>query len=126
MNTEFSERMLWSRILSEADEASAEDAFLVPIFSGCITRQEDLSNAITNRIANLLAPPFFASTLPTPLRALLDLDPRILAPAAFDMAAVLERDPATRKPLRVLFHAKGFLADSSAIKCSLVCIPAIA
>lgn len=107
---DFTERQLWSRILSEADEASAEDAFLAPVIAECISQSAGLSAAIINRIASLLSPPVSASSLRTALQALVDEDPRILAAASFDLAAVLDRDPATTRALHVILHAKGFLA----------------
>lgn len=110
IDSEFTERMLWSRILSETGEATARDAFLAPIISDCITQQHDLSSAIIGRISKLLSPPFPPEPMLAALRALLDQDSGILAPAVFDMAAVLERDPATKKALHVFLHAKGFLA----------------
>lgn len=57
----FTERQLWSRILSEADEASAEDAFLAPVIAECISQSAGLPAAIINRIATLLSPPLSAS-----------------------------------------------------------------
>ncbi|MGO1164515.1 serine O-acetyltransferase [Brucella sp. C7-11G] len=107
---DFTERQLWSRILSEADQASAEDPFLRPIIADCITQSADLPTAIIRRISSLLSPPQPASSLHTALQVLLDQDPRILAAASFDLAAVLDRDPATTRALHVILHAKGFLA----------------
>lgn len=107
---DFTERQLWSRILSEADEASAEDAFLAPVIAGCLSQSAGLPAAIINRIASLLSPPQPVSSLHTGLQVLLDQDPRILAAASFDLAAVLDRDPATTRALHVILHAKGFLA----------------
>jgi serine O-acetyltransferase len=110
INIDFTERQLWSRILSEADQAVAEDAFLAPVIADCITQSVDLPAAIITRIASLLSPPQPVSSLHTALQVLLDEDPRILAAAGFDLAAVLERDPATTRALHVMLHAKGFLA----------------
>lgn len=110
INIDFSERQLWSRILSEADQASAEEPFLRPIIADCITQSADLATAIIRRISSLLSPPQPASPLHTALQVQLDQDPRILAAAGFDLAAVLERDPATTRALHVFLHAKGFLA----------------
>jgi serine O-acetyltransferase len=106
----FTERQLWSRILSEADESSAEDAFLAPVIAECISQSAGLPAAIISRIASLLSPPLSASSFRTALQALAGEDPRILAAASFDLAAVLERDPATTRALHVILHAKGFLA----------------
>jgi len=110
ININFTERQLWSRILSEADQAVKEDTFLAPVIDDCITQLADLPAAIIRRIASLLSPPQPVSSLHTALQVLLDQDPRILAAAGFDLAAVLERDPATTRALHVMLHAKGFLA----------------
>lgn len=110
INIDFSERQLWSRVLSEAEEASAGDVFLAPIIADCISQSGDLHGAIIRRIAGLLSPPLPASSLHTALHAMLDQDPHILAAASFDLVAVLDRDPATTRALHVILHAKGFLA----------------
>lgn len=109
VNCEFTDRALWSRILAEADEASTQDVFFKPVVD-TIAECRDLAGAIISRIAGLLSPPASSMSLHMALRSLLDQDSRILAAAAFDMAAVLDRDPATTKALHVLLHAKGFLA----------------
>lgn len=110
INIDFIERQLWSRILSEADEASAEEAFLAPVIADCVSQSTELTAAIISRIASLLSPPLSPSSLRKALQALMDQNPRILAAASFDLAAVLDRDPATTKALHVILHAKGFLA----------------
>lgn len=110
INIDFVERQLWSRILSEADEASAEEAFLAPVIADCVSQSTELTAAIVSRIASLLSPPLSPSSLRKALQALVDQNPRILAAASFDLAAVLDRDPATTKALHVILHAKGFLA----------------
>lgn len=110
VNCEFTDRALWSRILAEADEASTQDVFFKPVVVDTIAECRDLAGAIISRIAGLLSPPASSMSLHMALRSLLDQDSRILAAAAFDMAAVLDRDPATTKALHVLLHAKGFLA----------------
>jgi len=110
INCEFSDRALWSRILSEAEHIRVNEAFLALVISDIITKRRDLADAIISRIASLLSPPASAPSLQLALRSLLDQDGRILAGTAFDMAAVLDRDPATTKAIHVLLHAKGFLA----------------
>lgn len=110
INNAFTDRAIWSRILFEAERASAQDRFLALVIAECVNERHDLPDAIIRRIATLLSPPLPSNELLTALRALLDEDSGILAGAGFDLAAVLERDPATAKALHVLLHAKGFLA----------------
>ncbi len=110
INVDFTERQLWSRILSEADQASNEEAFLEPVIADCISQSDDLPAAIVKRIASVLSSPQPGSSLQATLHAMLVESPPILAAASFDLAAVLDRDPATSKALHVILHAKGFLA----------------
>ncbi len=63
INVDFTERQLWSRILSEAHDASMKDAFLAPIIADFISQSVDLSGAIIRRIASLLSPPLLSTSL---------------------------------------------------------------
>jgi serine O-acetyltransferase len=110
IDAEFAERMLWPRILAEAEQPAGSEHVLTPLIADCVTSRADLADAICSRIASLLAPPLVSASLLTPLRLLVAEDATILSAAGADIAAVLERDPATTKALHVLLHAKGFLA----------------
>jgi serine O-acetyltransferase len=101
---------LWSRILHEAEEAASREHVLAPLIADCVTSQASLADAICSRIASLLGPPAAIAPLLTALRLFAAEDAAILSAAGADIAAVLERDPATTKALHVLLHAKGFLA----------------
>lgn len=110
INFDFTDKMLWSRIVSEARAVSTQDDFLAPILSASIMEKESLTDAIAGRLSDLLFAPHSAASLLSALRSLSSSNPDILAGAGFDIAAVLERDPATAKALHVLLHGKGFLA----------------
>jgi serine O-acetyltransferase len=110
IDAEFTGRMLWPRILAEAEQPAGSEHVLTPLIADCVTSRADLADAICSRIASLLAPPLVSASLLTALRLLVEEDATILSAAGADIAAVLERDPATTKALHVLLHAKGFLA----------------
>jgi 4-hydroxy-tetrahydrodipicolinate synthase len=102
--------MLWQRILAEAEQPAGSENVLAPLIADCITSRTNLADSICSRIAELLAPPRASASLLSALRSLVVEDAGILSAAGQDIAAVLERDPATTKALHVLLHAKGFLA----------------
>jgi serine O-acetyltransferase len=101
---------LWPRILRESEEATAREYALASVIADCVTSHASLADAICSRIASFLAPPASIAPLLTALRLCAAEDAAILSAAGADIAAVLERDPATTKALHVLLHAKGFLA----------------
>jgi serine O-acetyltransferase len=106
----FTERQLWSRIISEAEKAAAEDDYVRGVVSDCILRHDSLPEAIVSRIASSISPGPLSLRLSDTLGDLLDGNSSVLASAVFDIAAVLDRDPATRNAMHVVLHAKGFLA----------------
>jgi serine O-acetyltransferase len=110
MGTNAPARDLWARILREGEDAASREHVLARLIADCVTARASLADAVCSRIASLLGPPLAEAPLLTALRLLLTEDPAILSSAEADIAAVLERDPATTKALHVLLHAKGFLA----------------
>jgi serine O-acetyltransferase len=110
IDTESTETMLWQRILSEAEQPAGSENVLAPIIADCVTSRANLADAICSRIADLLAPPHATAPLLSALRLLVTENAGILSAASEDIAAAIERDPATTKALHVLLHAKGFLA----------------
>src|ERR1700751_1412907 len=109
MDTSACARNLWSRILREAEEAAAREHVLAPLIADCIFSRANLSDAVCCLVAGRLGPSVAAPPLLTALRLFVAEEAAILAPASADIAAFLERDPATTKALHVLLHAKGFL-----------------
>lgn len=101
---------LWSRILSEAEEAINGEPVLAPLIVDSVTTRANLADAICNRLASLLAQQGERPQLLTAISLFAAEDRSILASASADIMAVLDRDPATAKALHVLLHVKGFLA----------------
>ncbi len=109
--TGFTDQMLWSRILTEAENALVHEPILSPVIQELVTERASLRDALCMRIAQLLAPPTNSPALTSSnLYHLLEEDASIFEWASFDLVAVLDRDPATSKALHVLLHSKGFLA----------------
>jgi serine O-acetyltransferase len=101
---------LWPRILREAEEVASREHVLALLIAECVISRASLADALCSRIASLLGPPAALAPLLTAFRLFATQDAAILSAADADIAAVLERDPATTKALHVLLHAKGFLA----------------
>lgn len=113
IDTESTETMLWQRILSEAEQPAGSENVLAPIIADCVTSRANLADAICSRIADLLAPPLATAPLLSALRLLVTQNAGILSAASEDIAAAIERDPATTKALHVLLHAKEGLSRDS-------------
>lgn len=86
----FTERQLWSRILSEAEQAAAEDSFLGGLIADSFRPHGTLPDAIVNRVADVISPADLTARLHKTLSALLGQNPSILSSVVFDVAAVLE------------------------------------
>jgi serine O-acetyltransferase len=110
MDANAHDRELWSRILAEAEQAGRSEPVLAPWIADCVTSRAGLGDAVCSLVASLLATPLASAPLQSVLHLLVAEDAAILSAAGADIAAVLERDPATTKALHVLLHAKGFLA----------------
>ena len=108
--TSSADRVLWSRILAEAEQVTSSEVALAPSIADCVASRANLADALCSRIASLLASPLESAPLLTSLRLLLAENASILSAAGADILAALDRDPANTKALRVLLHAKGFLA----------------
>jgi serine O-acetyltransferase len=108
--TSSTDRVLWSRILTEAEQVTSREVVLAPLIAAYVTSRANLADAICSRIASLPASPLASAPLLAALRLLLAENASILSAAGADILAVLDRDPATTKALHVLLHAKGFLA----------------
>jgi serine O-acetyltransferase len=102
---------LWNDIRSHAQGLVMNEPILSQTLRETILRHVTLEAALCFRLADLLA----GQNLP--LQALerlfvglLDANPRCMSRLADDINAVLKRDPATRHPLDVVLHLKGFHA----------------
>ncbi|GJE26049.1 serine O-acetyltransferase [Methylobacterium organophilum] len=102
---------LWSRVRSEAESVLRDEPQLASFLVSTILNHPTLEAAVSQRVAARLGHP----SLPTDLvahgfhEALAD-DARIGQALRADIAAVLDRDPATTRALEPVLYFKGFHA----------------
>jgi serine O-acetyltransferase len=106
-----SEDNLWERLRQEACDALAREPVLATMILTTIINRETFEQAVIHRIALRLAD----STLSTDLivdafTAALRDDPEIGKAFRADIAAVVDRDPATARLIEPLLYYKGFHA----------------
>jgi serine O-acetyltransferase len=102
---------LWNDIRSHAQDLVMNEPILSQTLRETILRHVTLEAALCFRLADLLAGQNLSSqTLERLFVGLLDAHPRCMSRLADDINVVLERDPATRHPLDVVLHLKGFHA----------------
>jgi len=101
----------WVRLRAEATDALARAPMLAGLFIGSILDQETFEAAVFHRIAGRLKNDQVSQTLLTETfgRALAN-DPTIGTALRADIAAVLDRDPATERLIEPFLYFKGFHA----------------
>ncbi len=102
---------VWQRILTEAEQAVADEPLLGGLIHGCILHHDTLERALAYRLAQKLA----SGDMPEQLvREIADdayrADPRLGAAARADIMAVHDRDPACHRYIQPLLFFKGFQA----------------
>lgn len=102
---------IWTRIRQEAEAAALREPEMAGFLHSAVLQQETLEAALAGRVAARLA----HADLPEPLlrRTLeraLEEDPSLREAVRRDIAAVVERDPATKRALEPLLYYKGFHA----------------
>ena len=107
----FSDDNLWERLRQEAAEALAREPILATLILTTIINRDTFEQAVIHRIALRLA----NGTVSTDLiidafTAALRDDPEIGKAFRADIAAVVDRDPATARLLEPLLYYKGFHA----------------
>ncbi|WP_434286767.1 serine O-acetyltransferase [Celeribacter sp. SCSIO 80788] len=105
---------VWSRIVSEAREAVAEEPLLGGLVHACILHHATLEDALAYRIAQKLASGDMSEQL---IREIADQayasDPSIAEAARADICAVYDRDPACHRYIQPLLYFKGFQATQA-------------
>ncbi len=101
----------WRRLRTDAEAAMRRAPRLASLFAGAILDQPSLHAAVGYRLASRLQNDIL--TLPA-LAAIFarvtEADPAIVAAFRADMAAILDRDPATERLLEPFLYFKGFHA----------------
>jgi serine O-acetyltransferase len=102
---------VWSRILSEAEAATAREPELSGFLHAAVLQHDSLESALSGRVAARLD----HADLPEALirRSLergLAEDPALREAVRSDIMAVVDRDPATSRALEPLLYYKGFHA----------------
>ncbi len=102
---------VWDRITREAEQAVADEPLLGSFVHVCVLHHKSLECALSYRIAAKLSSNEMSQII---LRDIADAafadDPRLGEAARADLAAVVERDPATHRYLQPILYYKGFQA----------------
>ncbi len=102
---------LWVRLRREAEEALARAPMLAPLFVDSILSQSCFESAVFHRVAARLKNDVVSLTLLTEtFRRAVAEDPEIAQALRADIAAVVERDPATERFIEPFLYFKGFHA----------------
>lgn len=102
---------LWARLRQEADDILAREPVLGPLIAATIINRETFEQAVIHRIAQRLANSIVSSELIIDaFTAALRDDPDIGRAFRADIAAVVDRDPATSRLIEPLLYYKGFHA----------------
>jgi serine O-acetyltransferase len=102
---------LWQRLVEEAEAVVRDEPSLASLVVASVLNQPDLSHAIAHRVAMRLGGPDCpASVLAGVFGQLLDGKPELHAAMRRDLAAVLDRDPATERLIDPVLFFKGFHA----------------
>jgi serine O-acetyltransferase len=101
---------VWAQLRAEAQEAFPSEPLLTSLYNSVI-EAPSFEHALTDRLASKLAvPSFHAEALTRVLLKTAQADPGIGLAARADLAAFLERDPASRRLLEPFLFFKGFAA----------------
>ncbi|CAN5370824.1 serine O-acetyltransferase [soil metagenome] len=102
---------LWETIRRDAEAGSREEPALATLMYGVILVQDSIEAAIGVRISQRLDHAALAgSVIATAFAGAIRADPLIAAALRADLAAYIERDPATGSALDTVLHLKGFHA----------------
>lgn len=101
--------ILWQTIRRDAEAAARAEPELATLLYGVILAQDSLESALAVRLAQRLDHAALSGTvIAQALAGALADDPRIAAAIRADIAAYVERDPATGSGLDTMLHLKGF------------------
>ncbi len=102
---------LWEGLREQATEISAEEPGLQSLLAEVVLEQPCLGSALGMRLARKLAREDMTCEELSPLLMGVLLEhPALVRSAAFDMSAIVDRDPACSTALEPLLYYKGFLA----------------
>ncbi|GGC71597.1 serine O-acetyltransferase [Chelatococcus reniformis] len=102
---------VWGHIRSEAEAAVGREPDLTPLIRSTVLDHDSLELAIAHRVAARLANELVGrDAIVRAFRKALDSDPTIAEAFRADLAAVVDRDPATVRFLEPLLYYKGFHA----------------
>ena len=102
---------IWQGLRAQATEIVGSEPGLRSLLSEVVLDQPCLGSALGMRLARKLArEDMTRGELAPLLMGVLREHPALVAQAAADLAAILERDPACTSPLEPLLYYKGFLA----------------
>jgi serine O-acetyltransferase len=102
---------LWMQLRQEAEEGLARAPMLAPLFVDSVLNQPCFEAAVFHRIASRLKNDVVSLPLLTEtFRRAVAADPEIGQALRADIAAVMERDPATERFIEPFLYFKGFHA----------------
>ena len=102
---------LWTRLRSEAEDVVRDEPQLASFFVATILNHPTLEAAVAHRVAARLGHPSLPAELVAHgFREALADDPEIARSIRADIAAVMDRDPATTRTLEPVLYFKGFHA----------------
>ncbi|MDP2562262.1 serine O-acetyltransferase [Psychrobium sp. 1_MG-2023] len=105
---------LWDQIVTQAEQAIADEPLLTNLYRRHITDHNSLSSAISNILSSKLYDTYMpASSLEQLFNEAFNDSPQAISATARDIEAVRERDPAIQSYPEVLLHLKGFMALQS-------------
>lgn len=105
---------IWEEIREKAAQVAEEEPGLRSLLDDVILGRESLGEAMAVRLARKLAREDMTREELSPLLfRVLEQNPWIVASAARDLEAIVQRDPACDSPLHPLLFFKGFLAIST-------------
>lgn len=103
--------LVWNNIKAEARELAECEPMLASFYHATLLKHEDLGSALSYMLANKLASPIMpAIAIREIVEEAYEADPHMIASAACDIQAVLNRDPAVDKYSTPLLYLKGFHA----------------
>ncbi|MGL5290551.1 MAG: serine O-acetyltransferase [Vibrionaceae bacterium] len=105
------EQRVWKLINEEVTTETIKEPILANFFHTTIVKNSSLSKALSYILAQKLSPPSISMTM---LREVIDEayanDPTMVEAAAYDICAVVDRDPAVKLYSVPLLYLKGFHA----------------
>ena len=107
-------KKVWKTLCIEAQRVKESEPRLAPLMQDVFLSRETMACAISARLSRKLGREDMTREEILPLlQELLTEHPSILSSMAYDLIAILERDPACQSLMQPLLYYKGFLAIST-------------